>query len=108
MPSLLEDSSFPEDAKERAQGVLAGCKGSSLGSYSDSPGIEIIRRHVADYIEQRDGQPSSWEDIILCAGASEGIRVRLNLVFCCINKQFGIEYCGKVKKFDGNEVMASY
>lgn len=80
MPSLLEDSSFPEDAKERARGVLAGCKGTSLGSYSDSPGIEIIRRHVADYIQQRDGQPSSWEDIILCAGASEGIRSIMKLM----------------------------
>ena len=76
MPSLLEDSIFPEDAKERARGILAGCKGTSLGSYSDSPGIEIIRRHVADYIERRDGHSSSWEDIVLCAGASEGIRVR--------------------------------
>jgi hypothetical protein len=25
------------------------------GSYSDSPGVEIIRRHVADYIQRRDG-----------------------------------------------------
>ena len=27
--------------------------GASVGSYSDSPGIEIIRRHVADYIAER-------------------------------------------------------
>jgi hypothetical protein len=27
--------------------------GGSVGSYSDSPGIEVIRRHVADYIAQR-------------------------------------------------------
>ena len=26
-----------------------------LGSYSDSSGIEVIRRHVADYIARRDG-----------------------------------------------------
>ena len=51
-------------------------KGSSAGSYSDSAGIEVIRRHVADYIKERDGGiPSNWENIILCAGASEGIRV---------------------------------
>jgi hypothetical protein len=24
-----------------------------VGSYSDSPGIEVIRRHVADYIAKR-------------------------------------------------------
>ncbi|XP_050704696.1 alanine aminotransferase 1-like [Eriocheir sinensis] len=80
MPSLLEDSSFPEDAKMRARCILEGCKGSSLGSYSDSPGIEIIRRHTADYIEQRDGHPASWENVVLCAGASEGIRSIMKLM----------------------------
>lgn len=76
LPELLEDPKYPEDVKERARTVLKGCKGGSLGSYSDSPGIEAIRRHIADYIEERDGFPSHWEDIVLCAGASEGIRVR--------------------------------
>ena len=145
-PPLLESDEFPEDAKDRsflphliwhflpnltpclcvnnffhiicrARAILAGCKGGSVGSYSDSPGIEvrfqltfipqlgkcwangyhcntfywqIIRRHVAEYIEQRDGMPagyagenktsdnkalcisfSDWKNIILCAGASE-------------------------------------
>ena len=46
-----------------------------LGSYTDSPGIEVIRRNVAKYIENRDGIPSNWENIMLCAGASDGIKV---------------------------------
>jgi alanine transaminase len=45
------------------------------GSYTDSPGIEIIRRHVAQYIERRDGISSNWENIILSAGASDAIKV---------------------------------
>lgn len=45
------------------------------GSYTDSPGIEIIRRHVAQYIERRDGIGSNWENIILSAGASDAIKV---------------------------------
>lgn len=46
------------------------------GSYSDSSGIEIIRKHAAEYIQRRDGGvAASPDDIILCAGASEGIRV---------------------------------
>lgn len=49
-------------------------------SYSDSPGIEVIRRHIAEYIEKRDGHPSSWEDIVICAGASEGIRSIMKLL----------------------------
>lgn len=76
MPSLLDSPALPEDAKARARLVLGGCKGGSLGSYSDSAGIEIIRKHVADYITKRDGGiPSSWENVVLCAGASEGIKV---------------------------------
>ena len=71
-PPLLESPEFPEDAKARARDILNGCKGGSVGSYSDSPGLEIIRRHVAEYIKERDGGiESDWQKIILCAGASE-------------------------------------
>ncbi|KAF2356208.1 Aminotransferase class I/classII [Trinorchestia longiramus] len=81
MPELLSDPKLPEDAKARARLVLEGCKGGSLGSYSDSAGIEIIRRHVADYITKRDGGiPSSWENVVLCAGATEGIKSILQVM----------------------------
>merc|ERR1712142_872954 len=80
-PPLLETDAFPEDAKSRARDILAGCRGGSVGSYSDSPGIEIIRRHVASYIEERDGGiESDWRHIMLCAGASEGIRGIMKLM----------------------------
>jgi len=46
-----------------------------LGSYTDSPGIEIIRKHVAQYIERRDGIPCDYLNVLLCAGASDGIKV---------------------------------
>merc|ERR1711962_1877170 len=51
-PELLNSKDLPEDAKDRARAILGGCKGGSAGSYSDSPGVEIIRRHVAEYIEK--------------------------------------------------------
>merc|ERR1712212_1150622 len=80
-PPLLETDAFPEDAKSRARDILAGCRGGSVGSYSDSPGIEIIRRHVASYIKERDGGiESDWRHIMLCAGASEGIRAIMKLM----------------------------
>jgi len=80
-PALLDSPDLPEDAKTRAKAILDGCKGGSVGSYSDSPGLEIIRRHVAEYIKQRDGGiESDWQKIILCAGASEGIRACLKLL----------------------------
>ena len=88
-PPLLDTDQFPEDAKSRARAILAGCKGSSVGSYSDSPGLEVIRRHVAEYIMQRDGGvESDWRNIILCAGASEVLSLlfqqfpdKLSLIF---------------------------
>ncbi|XP_023332769.1 alanine aminotransferase 1 [Eurytemora carolleeae] len=80
-PSLLESEFFPEDAKLRAREILAGCRGGSVGAYSDSPGIEIIRRHVAQYITERDGGiPADWRNIMLSSGASEAIRAILKLM----------------------------
>lgn len=73
-PDLLDSSDFPEDAKSRARSILQASRG-SVGCYSDSAGLELIRRHAAQYIERRDGFPSDPNNIILCAGASEGIRV---------------------------------
>jgi alanine transaminase len=54
-PDLLRSFDFPDDAKLRADQIPQGSKGRCVSSYSDSPGIEIIRRHVAAYIERRDG-----------------------------------------------------
>lgn len=36
----------------------------------------MVRKCVADYIERRDGIPSDPENIVVTAGASEGIRVK--------------------------------
>ena len=54
-PPLLDSEEFLEDSKCRAIAILAGCKGGSVGSYSDSPGLEVIRKHLAEYIIERDG-----------------------------------------------------
>lgn len=67
---LFKDSNISDDVKERARIILSGCKGGSVGSYTDSPGIEVIRRHVAQYIEKRDeGVPCDWMNVVLSAGA---------------------------------------
>lgn len=46
-----------------------------IGSYSESLGIEIIRKHVAEYIERRDGQPAVFSNIFCSSGASDAIKV---------------------------------
>lgn len=84
-PKLLDDPRFPEDAKERARTLLKGCRGGSMGSYTDSPGIEVIRRHVAEYIERRDGIPADWQNIVIGGGASDAIKNVLKILICPID-----------------------
>ncbi|KAK9881004.1 hypothetical protein WA026_014347 [Henosepilachna vigintioctopunctata] len=81
-PDLLKSPDFPDDAKSRAREILNGCRGGSVGSYTDSPGIEIIRRRCAEYIERRDGIPADWQNIILGSGASDCIKNILKLLIC--------------------------
>lgn len=79
--SLLSSPNMPNDVKERVREILEYCGGKSVGAYSDSCGIDIIRKHVADYIEKRDGGvKSDWQNIFLCTGASAGIKNMLALI----------------------------
>ncbi|XP_060134191.1 alanine aminotransferase 1 isoform X2 [Zootoca vivipara] len=80
-PDLLKDPNFPEDAKQKARRLLAVCGGQSIGAYSASPGIELIRQDVAHFIERRDGGiPSRAENIFLSTGASDAIWTILKLL----------------------------
>jgi len=80
-PELLKSSEFPDDAKKRARVILDGCKGQSIGAYSDSAGIEAIRRDIADYITKRDGGiKSNYMDVFLSSGASDAIKFVMKLM----------------------------
>ncbi|KAK2895135.1 alanine aminotransferase 2-like isoform X1 [Channa argus] len=82
-PELLNDSTFPEDAKSRAHRILQSCGGNSMGSYSASQGIDSVRQDVAHYIERRDGGvPCDPDNIYLTTGASDGIMTMLKLLVC--------------------------
>ncbi|XP_071376631.1 alanine aminotransferase 2-like isoform X1 [Centroberyx affinis] len=82
-PELLNDSTFPEDAKSRARRILQSCGGSSMGAYSASQGIDCVRQDVAGYIERRDGGvPCDPDNIYLTTGASDGIVTMLKLLVC--------------------------
>ncbi|XP_046396159.1 alanine aminotransferase 2-like isoform X2 [Ischnura elegans] len=90
-PPLLNDPNFPEDAKSRARAILSNCQSGTVGSYSESVGIEMIRKHVAEYIERRDGIPSNYDDIILFAGASDAVKAMIKLFICKSNgKRTGV------------------
>lgn len=78
---LLDSPEYPDDVKKRACAILDGCQGQSVGSYTDSAGLEVVRRQVANYIEKRDGGIAcDWQNIYLTAGASPGIKSILAMV----------------------------
>ncbi|XP_033920645.1 alanine aminotransferase 1 [Melopsittacus undulatus] len=79
-PPLLSDPSFPEDAKARARRLLAACAGQSVGSYSASPGLDVVRADVAQFLQRRDGIPADPNHIFLSSGASEAIVTMLKLL----------------------------
>ncbi|CAK6974672.1 alanine aminotransferase 2-like isoform X1 [Scomber scombrus] len=82
-PELLNDNTFPEDAKSRARCILQSCGGNSMGSYSASQGIPSVRQDVARYVERRDGGvPCDPDNIYLTTGASDGIVTMLKLLVC--------------------------
>ncbi|CAF1625080.1 unnamed protein product [Adineta ricciae] len=89
-PALLNSFEFPSDVKERVERVLNICTGKTFGSYSESPGIKIIRHDIASYIQQRDGYPSDPNNIYLSNGAAGGIETVLKLLMNNSKKPSGI------------------
>ncbi|XP_041424171.1 alanine aminotransferase 2-like isoform X3 [Xenopus laevis] len=80
-PELMNDNKFPEDVKQKAARILQACGGHSIGAYSASQGIEVIRQDVAKYIERRDGGIlSDPNNIYLSTGASDSIVTMLKLL----------------------------
>ncbi|KAF7634712.1 Aminotran_1_2 domain-containing protein [Meloidogyne graminicola] len=78
-PSLLKIEYYPEDVKQKALSLLNACGGGSVGSYTQSNGIEIIRKHIAQFIERRDGYACDPDSVCISGGASESIRNVLKL-----------------------------
>ncbi|KZT01607.1 PLP-dependent transferase [Laetiporus sulphureus 93-53] len=79
-PPLVEivKDKWPADVIARAQELQEEI--GSVGAYSHSKGIPLIRKHVAQFITERDGYPSDPEDIFLTAGASAGVSLLLNVL----------------------------
>lgn len=66
---------------ERARELRAIVGPSGTGAYTNSQGLNGVRQHVADYIQQRDGgHPAYPGDIFLTNGASAGIEMVLNAI----------------------------
>eukprot|EP00941_MAST-03F_sp_MAST-3F-sp1_P003575 g3575.t1 len=80
-PALLETApdAFLPQARLRAQKYISEIKG-GIGAYSNSQGVEVVRQEVAEFIAQRDGYPSSPENIFLTNGASDGVKALMQTV----------------------------
>jgi len=85
-PEMLSTSGnnngiIPEDASAQAQRILDGCGGQSLGAYSNSAGVQVVREDIARYIEKRDGigkvDPAN---IYMSTGASGAIVALLKML----------------------------
>jgi len=79
-PELLQapPPSYPVDIVERAR-MYAGAV-PSVGAYSDSQGVALVREHVAQFIAERDGHPADPTDIFLTDGASAGVKALMQLM----------------------------
>ncbi|KAJ8276872.1 hypothetical protein GJAV_G00068860 [Gymnothorax javanicus] len=80
-PELQHGDTFPADVRQRAQCMLGGCHGGSVGSYSSPLGLRPVRHMVAEFITRRDGGvPSLPENIITCEGSEIGLMLVLRLL----------------------------
>lgn len=77
----LLDTALPKDASDQARKILSGCGGQSLGAYSDSAGVRIIREDIARFIEKRDGVGTvDPNNVYMSTGASGSITTLLKMI----------------------------
>ncbi len=79
-PRLLTSNDINKDARDRAKLYLEKCH-TPVGAYSaNSKGDPHLRQLVCDFIHKRDGIRTDIDNIYLTNGASEGVRVALQLL----------------------------
>jgi alanine transaminase len=77
-PDLLDKNVFPADVTARCKEILGTVHG-SVGCYSESTGLSVVRKYVSQFIEARDGYPSNPDNLILTNGASSSVKLILEL-----------------------------
>ncbi|GAA97564.1 uncharacterized protein L969DRAFT_91476 [Mixia osmundae IAM 14324] len=86
-PDLLDNplapKLFAQDAIDRAREYIKAI--GSVGAYSHSKGVPLIRQYVADFLEERDGHKADPEKIYLTAGASAGVSNIMQLMIASPN-----------------------
>lgn len=73
-PELINSNTLPLDARQRAQRLLGGCVGGSVGSYAPTAGVPEIVQRISEFIRRRDGgAPSHPENIYISPGSQWSI-----------------------------------
>ena len=76
---MVPEGTFPSDVIERAHKLIKANPGGS-GAYSNSQGIPLVCKDVADFIGRRDGYPCDPTEIFLSNGASQSVQNSLMLL----------------------------
>ncbi|XP_074507556.1 alanine aminotransferase 2-like [Sebastes fasciatus] len=80
-PQLVDSDKLPVDARQRAQMLLKGCAGGSVGSYTATAGMPEIVQRVSEFITRRDGgAPSYPENIYISPGSQWALTNILNVL----------------------------
>jgi aspartate/methionine/tyrosine aminotransferase len=101
---------YPKDVVERARQYRAIIGESGTGAYTHSQGILGLRRHIAEFIEKRDGYPSKPGNIFLTNGASSAIAMVLQGILANNNDAVMIPipqypiYSALIAKLGGRQV----
>ena len=77
---MTNSPDFPSDIKDKVECLLSTCAQESLGSYTETQGLIIVREAIAKYIERRDGYPSNPSDIYISNGTTDGIPIIIKLL----------------------------
>lgn len=79
MPAETRDAMFPKDVQGRARELLHSF--GSVGAYTASKGSAYVRKHIAEFLEERDGHAQAVDHIYLTNGASGGVSLLFQVLF---------------------------
>ncbi|XP_047143698.1 alanine aminotransferase 2-like isoform X2 [Hydra vulgaris] len=87
-PTLIGINIFPSDVNKRAQEILSKIN-NSIGCYSVPAGVPLVKQHIAEFIQKRDGYYCNPAHLFVTNGASAAIKLILEF-FSQENEKVGI------------------
>lgn len=79
-PDLLQSQRLLVDVVQRAQTLLEACEARSVGSYTNSSGMNHVRQSIAEFISNRDKVPCSANNVFISSGSQRALMVMVKLL----------------------------